>query len=64
MKARLECIPCLLKQSLNATRVVTDDQAVQEKVLKSVMRELLDAPLDYSPPLIAVSYTHLRAHET
>jgi uncharacterized protein with ATP-grasp and redox domains len=53
MKARLDCIPCLLKQSLNATRVVTDDQAVQEKVLKSVMAELLDAPLDYSPPLIA-----------
>jgi len=53
MKARLECIPCLLKQSLNATRVVTDDQAVQEKVLKSVMAELLDAPLDSSPPLIA-----------
>ncbi len=53
MKARLECIPCLLKQSLNATRVVTDDQAVQEKVLKSVMVELLDAPLDSSPPLIA-----------
>ncbi len=53
MKARLECIPCLLKQSLNATRVVTDDQAVQEKVLKSVMAELLDSPLDSSPPLIA-----------
>jgi len=53
MKARLECIPCLLKQSLNATKVVTDDQAVQEKVLKSVMVELLDAPLDSSPPLIA-----------
>jgi len=53
MKARLECIPCLLKQSLNATKVVTDDQAVQEKVLKSVMAELLDAPLDSSPPLIA-----------
>jgi len=53
MKARLECIPCLLKQSLNATQVVTDDQAVQEKVLKSVMVELLDAPLDSSPPLIA-----------
>ena len=53
MKARLDCIPCLLKQSLNATRVVTDDQAVQEKVLRSVMAELLDSPLDYSPPLIA-----------
>ena len=53
MKARLECIPCLLKQSLNATRVVTDDPAVQEKVLKSVMRVLLDAPVDYVPPLIA-----------
>jgi len=53
MKARLECIPCLLKQSLNATKVVTDDPAVQEKVLRSVMRTLLDAPVDYVPPEIA-----------
>jgi len=53
MKARLECIPCLLKQSLNATKVVTDDPVVQEKVLRSVMRTLLDAPVDYVPPEIA-----------
>jgi uncharacterized protein with ATP-grasp and redox domains len=33
--------------------MVTDDPAVQEKVLKSVMRELLDVPLNKSPPSIA-----------
>ena len=53
MKSKLECIPCLLKQSLNATRMVTDDPVVQEKVLKSVMRMLLDMPLNRSPPSIA-----------
>ncbi|MEA1893647.1 MAG: ARMT1-like domain-containing protein [Euryarchaeota archaeon] len=53
MKAHLECIPCLLKQSLNATKVVTDDQAVQEKVLRSVMKVLIDTPVDYVPPEIA-----------
>lgn len=53
MKARLECVPCLLKQSLNATKVVTDDPVVQEKVLRSVMKALLDAPVDYVPPEIA-----------
>jgi len=33
--------------------MVTDDPAVREKVLKSVMRELLDMPLNKSPPSIA-----------
>lgn len=53
MKSKLECIPCLLRQSLSAAGMVTDDPAVQEKVLKSVMRELLDVPLNKSPPSIA-----------
>ncbi len=53
MKSKLECIPCLLRQSLSAARMVTDDPAVQERVLKSVMRELLDVPLNKSPPSIA-----------
>jgi len=53
MKSKLECIPCLLKQSLNATGVVTDDPVVQEKVLKSVMTVLQDMPLNKSPPSIA-----------
>ncbi len=53
MKSKLECIPCLLKQSLNATGVVTDDPVVQEKVLKSVMTVLQDLPLNKSPPAIA-----------
>jgi len=53
VKSKLECIPCLLRQSLNAAKIVTDDPVVQENVLKSVMRELLEMPLSYTPPLIA-----------
>jgi len=53
MKSKLECIPCLLKQSLNAAEMVTDDQVVHEQVLKLVMTELLDVPLGRSPPTIA-----------
>ena len=53
MKTTLECIPCLLKQALNAARLATDDPAVQEQVLKSVMKELLDVSFEHSPPFIA-----------
>ena len=38
MKTHLECIPCFIKQSLEAARMATDDEEVHEKVLKEVMK--------------------------
>lgn len=61
MRANLECIPCLLKQSLNASRMATDDLAVQERVMRTVMKELLDVPFDQSPPFIShIVYSMVR----
>jgi uncharacterized protein with ATP-grasp and redox domains len=34
MKLHLECIPCYVRQALDAVRMVTDDKEIQEKVLR------------------------------
>ena len=50
MKTHLECIPCFIKQSLEAARMVTDNKGIQTKVLREVMKYFQNASLTDSPP--------------
>ena len=50
MKTHLECIPCFIKQSLEASRMATDDKEIQIKVLREVMKYLQNASLTNTPP--------------
>jgi len=50
MKTYLECIPCFIKQSLEAARMATDDEDIHEKVLKEVMKHLETISFSDSPP--------------
>ena len=50
MRTYLECMPCFIKQSLEAARMATDDEEVQTKVIKKVMEHLQDISLTSSPP--------------
>lgn len=50
MKTHLDCIPCFMKQSLEAARMASDDAEVQEKVLKKVMNHLQNINFEDSPP--------------
>ncbi len=50
MKTYLECIPCFIKQSLEAARMATDDERVQTEVLKEVMKHLQNISFTNSPP--------------
>ena len=50
MKTYLECIPCFIKQSLEAARMATDDEKIHERVLKEVMRHLETISFSDSPP--------------
>ena len=38
MRTHLECIPCFIKQSLEAACMATDDEKNQTEVLKAVMK--------------------------
>lgn len=53
MKTSLDCIPCFLSQSLEASRMVSDDREVHEKVLKKVMNYLQNISFDFPPPFVS-----------
>lgn len=50
MRTHLECVPCFVRQALEAIRMTTEDEAVQEEVLSRVLREVSDLDLRLSPP--------------
>lgn len=50
MKTHLDCIPCFMKQSLEAAKMSSDNPEVQEKVLKKVMNHLQNIDFKDSPP--------------
>jgi len=51
MKTYLDCIPCFIKQSLEATRMVTVDTAVHTQVMKEVLNYLQMLSFDNPPPV-------------
>jgi len=58
----LDCIPCLLRQTLDSSRAVTDDPAVHEKMLREVLAWCAGVDLSDSAPVIA-SRIHRRLRE-
>jgi len=54
MKTYLDCIPCFIRQALEASKMATEDKTRQEKALKAVLSELKKTSLkDKIPPQIA-----------
>jgi len=62
MKTYLDCIPCFIRQTLDAVRVVTDEFAVQETMLRDVLRLTSEMDLSQSPPRIG-QLIHRRLRE-
>jgi len=50
MKLYLDCVPCFFRQALEASRMVTDQEAVHRAVLEAVAREVSSLPPDVTPP--------------
>ena len=50
MKTFLDCIPCFVRQTLDAARFVTDDERVHEHVLREVLRSASEMDLSATPP--------------
>jgi len=59
MRTHLDCLPCFLRQALEAARMVTQDERIQRKVLNSVLSILSNISTQASPPEIA-HLVHLR----
>ncbi|MFW6161208.1 MAG: damage-control phosphatase ARMT1 family protein [Planctomycetota bacterium] len=50
MRTFLDCIPCFVRQALDATRFVTDDVRVHERVLREVLAAASEMDLTMTPP--------------
>lgn len=52
MNIYLDCIPCFLRQSLDAARNVTDDVGLHEQIVREVLRLTADLDLNQPPPWV------------
>lgn len=53
MKTSLDCIPCFVRQALDACRKVTADPVIHEKLLREVLVWVSEVDLSVSPPVLA-----------
>ena len=53
MLTALDCIPCFLRQALEAARFATKNEAVHEQVIRHVLRMAAEMDLMQSPAAIA-----------
>lgn len=53
MQTALECIPCFVRQALEAAQFVTDDPDVHERLLRDVLRLAADMDMSQCPPAVA-----------
>jgi len=53
VKLNLDCIPCFQRQALQAVRFISDDEELQERVLREVAKKLLESDWDSTPPELA-----------
>ena len=53
MRTYFDCVPCLMRQALDSVRMTTDDERIQEEVLREALR--LGSEMDFhrSPPAMA-----------
>ena len=62
MKMTLDCVSCFVRQSVDAARLVTNDHADQEHIVREVLRWLSEQGLEHSPPVLA-QLVHRRLRE-
>jgi hypothetical protein len=55
MKSSYDCIPCFVRQALEAARFATSDDGIIERVLRDVLTAISEMDLSISPPVMAQS---------
>ena len=62
MKTSLDCIPCFVRQIIDATRMVSSDPLVHERMVREVLRWASEMDMNQPPPLLA-KRIHQRVRE-
>lgn len=50
MRTYLDCVPCFIRQAVEASRIATEDRTIHERVLREALRRAADVPFDRPPP--------------
>ncbi|MDY0340530.1 MAG: ARMT1-like domain-containing protein [Coriobacteriia bacterium] len=58
MESALDCVPCLLRQALEATRMATDDPTIQDSVMRALLLLLAEMDPGETPPRMAQRVHH------
>lgn len=53
MNTSIDCIPCFVRQTLDAARISSDDPVVHERIVRDVLRWLSEMDMNLSPPALA-----------
>ena len=53
MKTYFDCIPCFIRQALDSVRLITDDEAIQEQLLRRVLLMAGNMDMSQTPPAMA-----------
>lgn len=59
MKTDFECIPCFIRQTLNTTRLITDDPLIHESALRAILSMLSQMDFQKPPVVMGRSVQHL-----
>lgn len=62
MKTHLDCVPCIVRQSLDSARLVTDDEEIHKQLLREVLEATARMDFEQSPPVMAQTI-HRRLRE-
>ncbi|NQT01329.1 MAG: DUF89 family protein [Planctomycetes bacterium] len=52
MRTYFDCIPCFVRQSLDAVRLITSDESIHEHVVRNILRLAADLDMSQSPPVM------------
>lgn len=64
MKAFFDCVPCLLRQTLDACRMASEDVSLHERVLKRVLQRSSEWSFERSPPEMSREIHRIIREET
>lgn len=53
MRSFFDCVPCAIRQVLDAVRMTTDDEAIHDRVLREALRMALEMDYSECPPMRA-----------
>lgn len=62
MKSAIDCVPCFVRQTLEAMRYISANPSVQEKVLREILHYLAEFDFDQSPPVVGL-WIHRRIRD-